>query len=1250
MLKNFTFFIIQLFSILQRFSHSIIEVQMWHKLSLWVLMVIMILASGCNKEKESTYNRPHDPWVFRSVLDKKPRIITMALHENMWAAYSTKDCALYKVWKGTVFFDGPVYTRAHGPQPMSIGDAWIENKVAKPFVLKSGDEEIQVNAKYKGHRFRNDQVELMYHLSADGLDKPIQVYEKVEYQKSNTGNPVFQRIFTVENAPAGKDVIFRFNASSIAVKENISSNGVLKITSEKSVKQGNINSLEIEAELVLKSTETTTLDIKLLDIPLIKNPNAAGEDNIEDEDAKSMEGARLIAKSDCKTCHNKTVKTIGPAYVAIAERYPPTPENVAMLVSKIKNGGAGAWGQQVMNAHPDLPDTDVEKMVNYILSLHDHSGKEAKSTAQYNFKAVKEDESMVMIPGAVVKVYNIPPTTKKMPVFAPTEKAIHAGILPNFDNLQGSDFKDLKEFFAITASGYLLVEEAGDYILEIWSDDGSKLSLHNKLVIDNDGLHGTGQEECSAYLEKGLHPFFLEYFQGRGGKYLSFNWKRPGQKKFEVIPSDNIYHLLADQPDLNNFSLPMSATSRIPGDKNPLVDVHPAFDLAQARPSDFEPMVGGMDFMSNGDLIVSTWDPGGSVYRLTNMNSADPEKIKVTKIASGLAEPLGLKVVDDQIYVMQKQEMTHLVDSDGDGIIDEYRTLADDWDVSANFHEFGFGLGYKDGFLYAALATAIEPGGASTKPQIKDRGKVIQVNVKTGELRFIATGLRTPNGIGVGYNGELFVADNEGDWLPSSKIVHVQEGAWFGSKSVEPEKYEGRTPPPPMVWLPQDEIGNSPSTPSYINVGPYKGQMIHGEVTHGGVKRVFVEEIDGQLQGCVFRFIQGLEAGINRLVWGPDGSLYVGGIGNPGNWGQPGKKWYGLQKLTFNGKSAFEMLAVRVLTNGVELEFTDALGPNDGWDPKAYEVRQWYYLPTEEYGGPKLNEQKLKVLSSTVSDDRKKVFLEIEGMKEGHVLYVRMDDHFISANGQSLWTTEAWYTVNRIPKDKKGLKKTPPFFMANNTLTPAEQKEGWKLLFDGKSLEHWRNFKKQSLGKSWIIKDDAIHLNSIKKDGSGWQAEDGGDIITKEEYEDFEFKMEWKISACGNSGIMFNVVESDKYNYVWETGPEMQILDNTCHPDTRFPTHRAGDLYDMIACRFTTVKPAGEWNKVMIRSKDGKVDFFLNGHQVVGFEMHTAEWKKMIANSKFKDMPGFGMSKKGHISLQDHGDKVWFRNIKVRKI
>ena len=128
------------------------------------------------------------------------------------------------------------------------------------------------------------------------------------------------------------------------------------------------------------------------------------------------------------------------------------------------------------------------------------------------------------------------------------------------------------------------------------------------------------------------------------------------------------------------------------------------------------------------------------------------------------------------------------------------------------------------------------------------------------------------------------------------------------------------------------------------------------------------------------------------------------------------------------------------------------------------------------------------------------------------------------------------------------------------------------------------------------------------------------------------------------------MVEDKKHCCTWQTGPEMQILDNTCHSDGKFVTHRAGDLYDMIECKYASVNPSGDWNKVRIISNNGRMEFWLNGYKNVKFEMHTDKWKDMIANSKFKDMKEFGLAKSGHIALQDHGDEVWFRNLKIKQL
>ena len=229
---------------------------------------------------------------------------------------------------------------------------------------------------------------------------------------------------------------------------------------------------------------------------------------------------------------------------------------------------------------------------------------------------------------------------------------------------------------------------------------------------------------------------------------------------------------------------------------------------------------------------------------------------------------------------------------------------------------------------------------------------------------------------------------------------------------------------------------------------------------------------------------------------------------------------------------------------------------------------------------------------------------------------------------------------------RKGLNSTTSSEMEKST----PNADGWVTLFDGKTTNGWRNFNKQRVGKSWVVKDGTLNLEVVPDGKDRTKAKDGGDLMTIGQYENFELSLEWNISACGNSGILFCVVEGPEYERVYHTGPEMQVLDNTCHPDAKIHTHRAGDLYDFIACSTEVVKPAGEWNLAEIKVVDGKSEFRLNGQIVVEFTMFDDHWTEMIADSKFKDMPGFGKFRKGHIVLQDHGDAVSYRNIRIREL
>lgn len=218
-----------------------------------------------------------------------------------------------------------------------------------------------------------------------------------------------------------------------------------------------------------------------------------------------------------------------------------------------------------------------------------------------------------------------------------------------------------------------------------------------------------------------------------------------------------------------------------------------------------------------------------------------------------------------------------------------------------------------------------------------------------------------------------------------------------------------------------------------------------------------------------------------------------------------------------------------------------------------------------------------------------------------------------------------------------------------NTLSDTEKKDGWELLFDGQSTKGWHKYGGAPVGAAWKVADGNLYLDTTSK--KDWQIQDGGDIISDNSYDNFHLKLEWKIAKDGNSGVIFYIHEDTaKYQWPWMTGPEMQVLDNNGHPDAKIVKHRAGDLYDLISCSKETVKPAGEWNLAEIKCENGKLDFYLNGENVVSTTMWDDNWKKMIAGSKFKAYPDFGTYKAGKIGLQDHGNMVSYRNVMIKKL
>ncbi len=237
-----------------------------------------------------------------------------------------------------------------------------------------------------------------------------------------------------------------------------------------------------------------------------------------------------------------------------------------------------------------------------------------------------------------------------------------------------------------------------------------------------------------------------------------------------------------------------------------------------------------------------------------------------------------------------------------------------------------------------------------------------------------------------------------------------------------------------------------------------------------------------------------------------------------------------------------------------------------------------------------------------------------------------------------------WYIIEHdLPRNAAAVVQAGAAYLRehlvpDNQLSARERADGWQLLFDGRDLSQWRNFKHDGLSDKWVVEDGAIKLT-----GGG-----GGDILTKAKYQDFDLRLDWKISEVGNSGIF--ILADETGEHIYSHAPEIQILDNERHPDNKLDTHRSGSLYDMIASPAASHRIAGEWNQVRILLDQGQLTVWQNGVQTASVKIHGPEWRQLVATSKFANWPGFAANGSGHIGLQDHGDVVWFKNLKIKDL
>jgi hypothetical protein len=647
--------------------------------------------------------------------------------------------------------------------------------------------------------------------------------------------------------------------------------------------------------------------------------------------------------------------------------------------------------------------------------------------------------------GLTLRLFELPYAPKTIPTLAPDQT-------PNVDRrvatlaLRNEAFGDLGAPHLTHAVGWLWIDEPGTYRLQLASDDGSRMSLDGELVVDNDGAHGTLRVASEPLpLSAGEHALFIEHFDSGGSRELRLEWLTPGSDAFVAVP-ESALRCEFDPTRVTSPGPKLLEDGLKPGTGLPVAGVHPGWRVEDVRPEGFEPSVGSMAFLPDGRLALGTFSPlQRDEVSLPDIESKTPDKIwaldvdsgEVTEIATDVFEPTGMLWFDGALHVAHRKAVERLDDTDGDGYFESHTVVGDGWE-GWNYHQFTFDLVERDGLLYTALSTSMAPPGwegmqTNSGPNGPMRGGIVEIDPTSGDARIIAGGTRTPNGLGLDSRGHLFYADNQGAWMPTSILGHVRPGVFFGHhnwtdfvpklaerfpEGGHPSAYMDRPRELPALWLPHGEVVNSPTDILEVPEGPFAGQLLIGELTAGGIRRANIEEVQGVLQGCLLRFTQGLECGVQRLEWGPDGALYAGGIGANGNWSWRGKR-FGLQRLVPTGAETFEIHSVHATPAGFAVHFTQPVDPHWLQDTANYAVSSWSYEPTQAYGGPKVGVREHAVTKATPLSGVPGVHLEIEGLSAGTCVHIVTEPE--SVNGEPIWSGEAWYTLNRKPREQADL-------------------------------------------------------------------------------------------------------------------------------------------------------------------------------------------------------------------------------------
>jgi cytochrome c len=506
-------------------------------------------------------------------------------------------------------------------------------------------------------------------------------------------------------------------------------------------------------------------------------------------------------------------------------------------------------------------------------------------------------QAQPLAPGLQLALYELGQTPRSLPELLPGQLPSRLLTCKALDLAQSGrrqDFAPDSGAFLTQVSGFLRIAQPGSYRFRLSANDAARLSIGGRLLLEKDTSFGDSGGvfflDTELELPAGDHALRIEHVNIAGPALLRLEWYIEGLGQYLPLPAEVLYHdsvaAPAFQPGLKRIYSP--AARHVPGNGAPLAGLHPAFDRCSLAPADRKPRVSGMAFRSDGLLYYCSPDLPGEIWALEG-GQGEGAAASARRFATGLNEPMGLAVVDDTLYVLQRQEITQVLDRNGDGQADEFRTLAI-WPAALAGGEGASGLAYRDGYFCAAVS-----------------GRLLRV-ARGGETETMA---RPGAAWSLGAGAEALL------------LTEREAGGHYAASLL---------PGGPSLALHGFGL---PGQPAEMLQDPYRGQWLLGDLRSGGLFRLSFE----QGQGCLYPFSAGLQGSPLRLAWGPDGGLFLGACGL-GPWRMRGGAGWGLEKLLYKGLSVFDLREVRARSNGFELEFTEPLQPGEGRDPAAYRIRQ----------------------------------------------------------------------------------------------------------------------------------------------------------------------------------------------------------------------------------------------------------------------------------------------------------------------